>query len=70
MKKILFILSLAFALACNALVPTNSPNQGGVAFTKIRISPGDGALADQLAAEAAKAAALGQMPVVEFDASW
>ena len=51
-----------------AVTLTLKPKPTG--FTKVRILPSDGALVDQLAAEAQKAAALGQMPVVEFDASW
>jgi hypothetical protein len=34
------------------------------------LDPGDGDLSGLLAAEVQKAAALGQMPVVEFDAPW
>jgi hypothetical protein len=46
----------------------DSPVQKG--FTLVRLEPGDGTLTDLLAAEVQKAAALGQMPVVEFDAPW
>lgn len=36
----------------------------------VRIAPIKGPLEEQLAAEAQKAAGLGLMPVVEFDATW
>ncbi len=39
-------------------------------FTDVRLHKSGGSLATQLAAEAQKAAALGQQPVVEFDAAW
>lgn len=39
-------------------------------FTLVRIYPKDGDLRTQLAAEAQKAAALGQTPFLEFDATW
>lgn len=39
-------------------------------FTVVRLRPEDGDLADMLAEEAQKAVALGQIPVVEFDATW
>ncbi len=39
-------------------------------FTVVRLHKRDGSLAEQLAAEAQKAAALGQQPAVEFDAQW
>ena len=49
--------------------PTASPAPtGGV--TIVRLEKKDGGLTEQLAAEAQKAAALGQQPVVYFDASW
>jgi hypothetical protein len=41
-----------------------------LAFVFVRISPRDGSLSTQLAAEVQKAYALGYTPVVEFDASW
>jgi hypothetical protein len=39
-------------------------------FTFVRVSPRDGSLSTQLAAEVQKAYALGYTPVLEFDASW
>ncbi len=39
-------------------------------FTHVRLNPADGDLPALLAAEAQKAAALGQMPIAEFDAPW
>ena len=39
-------------------------------FTIVRLKPEDGDLAAMLASESKKAQALGQMPVVEFDATW
>lgn len=39
-------------------------------FTTVRLHPSDGDLKTLLAQEAQKAIALGQMPVVEFDATW
>jgi len=57
--------------------PTESELQPGAAqeaiptgFTVVRLHPGDGELQALLAQEAQKAIALGQMPVVEFDATW
>lgn len=41
-----------------------------IGFTIVRLRPSDGDLQPLLAQEAQKAAALGQMPVVEFDATW
>ena len=42
----------------------------GTGYTMVRLNPDDGGLIDLLAAEVKKAEALGQMPVVEFDADW
>src|ERR1700752_5138326 len=39
-------------------------------FTVVRLHPEDGDLQTMLANEAQKAAAVGQMPIVEFDATW
>lgn len=39
-------------------------------FTIVRLNPEDGDLATMLAEESGKAIALGQIPVVEFDATW
>jgi hypothetical protein len=84
-KRILVTLSLVFVLACNTPAPTPTPIPADThvspdititptpkpsGFTNVRISPSDGTLKDQLAAEAQKAGALGRMPVVEFDATW
>ena len=41
-----------------------------VGFTIVRLKPDDGDLATMLASESKKASALGQIPVVEFDATW
>jgi len=54
--------------ALKTSTPRPSSSQNG--FTIVRLEPGNGNLPDLLAAEAQKAAALGQMPVVEFDAPW
>lgn len=47
-----------------------TPEAVHAGFTIVRLRPNDGDLAAMLAKEAQKAAALGQMPVVEFDATW
>jgi hypothetical protein len=47
---------------------TPAPAKGG--YTLVRLEPSDGDLPELLAAEVEKAAALGQIPVVEFDAPW
>lgn len=49
--------------------PESSP-MATPGFTIVRLRPDDGDLETLLAEEAAKAAALGQIPVVEFDATW
>ena len=49
---------------------TPTPTPKPVGLTKVNLAPDNGDLDEQLAAEAKKAAALGQMPVVEFAASW
>jgi thiol-disulfide isomerase/thioredoxin len=49
------------------LLNDNQPLKG---FTIVRLHPSDGDLQAMLADEAQKAAALGQLPVVEFDATW
>lgn len=51
-------------------VAVSLPATRGKGTTFICLEPADGKLADLLAAEAKKAAALGQIPVVEFDANW
>lgn len=66
-------------LACNFLFPPAQPSTPESAdfqdpqptgFTIVRLHPKDGDLQTLLANEAQKATALGQMPVVEFDATW
>ena len=47
--------------------PSNIAPMG---FSIVRLHPGDGDLQIMLANEAQKAMAAGQMPVVEFDATW
>ena len=49
------------------IVPEPTSSTG---FTIVRLRPEDGNLADMLAEEAQKAATLGLIPVVEFDATW
>ncbi|MEW6404574.1 MAG: thioredoxin family protein [Chloroflexota bacterium] len=51
-------------------VPPTDPGTGLIGYTEIRLHPDDGDLDALLANAAAKAAALGQIPVVEFDAEW
>ena len=78
-KKIIIVLIGISLLACNFLFPTarqsapqptdfQDPQPTG--FTIVRLHHQDGDLSSRLAKEADKAAALGQMPVVEFDATW
>ncbi len=47
---------------------TTVPDSNGI--TVVRLHPNDGDLKTMLASEAQKAVGLGQMPVVEFDATW
>jgi hypothetical protein len=54
------------ATATAADTPTPAPR----GLTLVRLDPSEGDLAELLAAEVQKAAALNQMPVVEFDAPW
>lgn len=63
--------------APNQVEETAAPNTNSAAtvsasdsFTIVRLHPSDGDLQTLLASEAQKATALGQMPVVEFDATW
>ena len=81
-----FILGCNFLFPMEARQPAALPTQGGEipaqprestpqvesasAFTIVRIHAADGALDDQLAAEAQKARALNQTPFLEFDATW
>lgn len=78
-KKIILGLIGASLLACNFLFPqaqrsvpetTDFQDPIPTGFTIVRLHPKDGDLNTLLAGEAQKAAALGQMPVVEFDATW
>lgn len=80
MKNRLSLLLIGISLlACNFLFPqAQRPSPGSdqfddpvpTGFTVVRLHPNDGDLQTMLASEAQKAAALGQMPVVEFDATW
>ena len=78
-KKITMALIGISLLACNFLFPQTQrstpqasdfqdPQPTG--FTIVRLHPKDGDLPTLLTSEAQKAAALGQLPVVEFDATW
>jgi hypothetical protein len=85
-RKILLILLPVLLLACKTLMPTGNvpqetptprptveatiPAPTGSGITIVRLNPGDGELVNLLAAEVKKAEALGQIPVVEFDADW
>ena len=81
-KKLLLILVTASLLACNFLFPqraapgepvsrpSESENLSTDTFTVVRLHPNDGDITTRLAEEAKKAAALDQIPVVEFDATW
>ncbi len=52
------------------LPPSDVPATASIGFTIVRLHPQDGDLKILLAQEAQKAVALGQIPVVEFDATW
>ncbi len=52
------------------LPPSDVPATPSAGFSIVRLHPQDGDLKILLAQEAQKAVALGQMPVVEFDATW
>jgi thiol:disulfide interchange protein len=78
-KKVLLTLVLSTVLACNYLFPpprseevitSTSTNTELTGITIVRLRPEEGDLQSRLAAEAQKATTLGQIPVVEFDASW
>ena len=81
-KKILLLFITTTLLACNFLFPkkaaptepANHPSDSqdftSTGFTIVRLHPNDGDLQAMLAGEAQKAVALGQIPVVEFDATW
>jgi hypothetical protein len=85
LKKLLLFPLFAFILACQAVtgIParqnenmnpeptqtiTDSAAPKGITIVRLHKQGGD--LSTQLAAEAQKAAALGQQPVAYFDASW
>lgn len=78
-KKIIVLLIGMSLLACNFLFPqtqrsapesTDFQDPTPTGFTIVRLHPEDGHLQALLAREAQKATSLGQMPVVEFDATW
>src|SRR5206468_782182 len=74
-KKLMLVFITAILLACNFLFPpkqtaTPGPIIAPTGFTIVRLHPKDGNLQTMLADETQKAVALGQMPVVEFDATW
>jgi thiol:disulfide interchange protein len=72
-KNITLLLMGMSLLACNFLFPGNASDFDDpvpTGFTVVRLHPRDGDLQTMLADEAQKAAALRQMPVVEFDATW
>jgi thiol:disulfide interchange protein len=77
-KKIIILLVGISLLACNFLFPqtqrstpesTDFEDPVPTGFTIVRLHPG-GDLQTLLTNEAEKAVALGQIPVVEFDATW
>jgi thiol-disulfide isomerase/thioredoxin len=77
--KITLVLTGLSLLACNFLFPqtqrsvsdsTDFQDPVPTGFTIVRLHPEDGELQTLLADESEKAAALGQRPVVEFDATW
>jgi thiol-disulfide isomerase/thioredoxin len=79
-KLIALVLMVILLLACNFLFPSNIPEsiqqstKGAppvlTGYTETRLHPNDGDLSSLLPIEAQKATKLGQLPVVEFDASW
>ena len=78
-KKITLLLVGTSLLACNFLFPqtqraTPQPSDfqdpRPTGFTIVRLHPQEGDLQTLLASEVQKADALGQLPVVEFDATW
>ena len=80
MNKIITLLLLGMSLlACNFLFPQRRPSTPApsdfqdpqpTGFTIVRLQPNDGDLQNMLSNEAKKAVSLGQLPVVEFDATW
>lgn len=71
-KTIMLLLVGVSLVACNVLSPQPSDPEdlAPIGFTIVRLHPDDGDLQVMLSNEAQKAIALGQMPVVEFDAPW
>ena len=78
-NKLTLILIGMSLLACNFLFPaaqrstpesTDFQDPAPTGFTIVRLHPKDGDLQTMLVREAQKAAELGQLPVVEFDATW
>lgn len=49
---------------------TQNPSSALIGYTEVRLHPKDGDLSSLLATEAQKAIKIGQLPVVEFDATW
>jgi thiol-disulfide isomerase/thioredoxin len=54
----------------SSIPPSDIPPTAVTGMTIVRLHPEDGDLQTLLAQEAQKASALGQMPVVEFEATW
>jgi thiol-disulfide isomerase/thioredoxin len=74
-KKLTLVFITTILLACNFLFPpkpTATPESivGPTGFSIVRLHPKDGDLQTILAGQAQKAVSLGQMPIVEFDATW
>jgi thiol:disulfide interchange protein len=78
-KKIMLALIGISLFACNFLFPqtqSTTPESTGyqdpqpTGFSIVRLHRSEGDLQTMLANEAKKAIALGQMPIVEFDATW
>ena len=76
-KKILLAFIGIGLLACNFLfppketpIPQNIEKAASNSMTTVRLHPKDGELNAMLSREAKQAAKVGQMPVVEFDATW
>jgi thiol-disulfide isomerase/thioredoxin len=58
------------SIVVSSAEPSDPEDLAPTGFTIVRLHPEDGDLQEMLADEAQKAFALGQMPVVEFDATW
>jgi hypothetical protein len=56
--------------ATEYVLVTEVPLVAVTTVTVVRLRPGGGSLAEQIRSEVQNAAALGQKPFVEFDASW